>query len=495
MSQLRSFSIIGDSNVRRHLQASTTTQGRPLQSNAQFIPGGGRLSVLASALLSVRTESDACIVACITNILTGTPSASSLSLRLEPVMRSFMEKVIEFAKSRPTLQVFICPPMFRLTPIWYRDGMTEVMLKFSSVARAFHLPNVWLMPSFPKPRLETDGVHLDPFSGLEYILHLFDASQGLILTSQLPTDARLDCMTEASRSLEDRVHVIEQDHAQLRRSFEHQSAVAAELFDYEANIRSEVFFKISGLPRFPKLDQKEWQVRAVADVNSVISTMGFTFEAQYVQNMTGRGSDSRTLYKVRVATSDLSKSVRDKFSSYFAGGQDARPSSFNQLSIRNCVTPGTLARIAILQLLAKRYRESNPGGRAHVVAYEPRPLLKLTPPPEATDRRVMTMNFIEAISKLPTAFTSDETKGLLKRISPSLHGSLKSTLVVLTDDMLKKKSVTKRKGSKGTAAAAAKTTSDLTSGSESSEFRTPEAAPNGRKRVRAATGSGPSAKK
>ena len=184
----------------------------------------------------------------------------------------------------------------------------------------------------------------------------------------------------------------------------------------------------------------------------------------------------------------MSKQVREKFSSYFSGGQDTRPASLSQLSIRNCVTPGTLARIAILQLLAKRYRDSNPGSRAHVIAYESRPIIKITPPPEASDRRVMTMNFIEAISKLPTSFTSQETEQLLKRISPSLHGRLRDVLVVVSDDMMRKKSIPRKKRPGSEAS------TDPASSSESAEFRTPEGVGAGRKRARVTPGSRPAKK-
>ena len=489
MSQIRCLTIVGDSNVRRNLKSDATTLGRPILAEAQYVPGG-RLSVLASTLASVRPESDACIIASITNAITGSQPSSSLSLRVEPILKSFLTKVVEFASSRSELQVFMCAPMYRTNPLWYRDGLPEILPRFSAIASSIpnKPPNFWLMPSFPSPQLESDGVHLNPFSGLQYILHLHSAAQRLLDDSSLDEAGRISVLAETSRSLEDRVAVIEQDHAELRRSVDHQRAIAAELFDYEANIRSEAFFMIQGLPRLPKLDQKEWQVRAVSDVNQVLADLGFDFKASYVQNSTGRGKDSRTLYKVRLESAEMSKKVRDKFSSFFAGGKDARPAQFSQITVRNCVTPGTLARIAILQLLAKHYRDSNPGARAHVVAYESRPVLKLTPPPDASDRRIMTMNYIEAITKLPTCFSAEEIESLLKRISPSLHGSLKSTLVVLSDDMLKSKSGPRRKKSSPAASA------DPTSGSESSEFRTPELL-NGRKRARVTPGSRPAAKK
>ena len=36
------------------------------------------------------------------------------------------------------------------------------------------LKNVHLLPSFATPAFESDGVHLTPYSGLEFVLHLFE---------------------------------------------------------------------------------------------------------------------------------------------------------------------------------------------------------------------------------------------------------------------------------------------------------------------------------
>ena len=495
MAQLRSFSIVGDSNVRRHLQSPSNTQGRPLHSGAQFIPGGGRMSVLSSALSSVRPESDACVVACITNLITGPvyTAGTSISVRVDPVFTSFMDKVSSLARDRPELGVFISPPMYRTVPLWYRDALPEILIKFAAAFKNIRdrPDNLCLLPSFSRPRLESDGVHLDLYSGMEYILHLFDAPQALLDLNRAPTDTKVDGLTETTRSIEDRVMVLEQGHASLRKDFDLHLAVSAELFDFEANIKNEVFFIVQGLPRLPKLDQKEWQLKAMESVQQVLSKLNVEIDIKYVQNMTSRGTEGRTLYKVRASSAEASRMVRDKFAGFFSGGKDARPEGLTNVSIRNCVTPGTLARVAILQLLGKRYRESNPGSKSQVIAFEPRPLLKLTPPPDSDDRQVMTFNFIEAISKLPTNFTQDETDGLLKRVSPSLHGSLKQKFVVISDDMLKRKVATKKKQK---SRSNQQVSVDATSGSESSEFRTPEGSGNSRKRTRVGA-VGPSSKR
>ena len=390
--------------------------------------------------------------------------------------------------------------MYRTSPIWYRDALPDILCQFSQIYNKLEERphNLLQLSSFSKIQLEADGVHLTPFSGMSYILHLFDTAQEVRDALELPAEARMQRNESKCLAVEDRMLVIERDHSRLNRKFELQYAANSESIDLQENIRNEVFLMIQGLARLPKLDTKAWQERALSDCNKVISSLGFDPVAKYVQNMTGRSNDARVLYRVRVSTPEVSRAIRDKFASYFAGGKDSRPESLAGISIRNCVTPATLGRIAILQLFGKRYKEANVGSKFQVISYEPRPLLKLTPAPGSSDRRVLTFNFIEAVSKLPANFTSSEIEALLKRISPSLHGNLASLFVVINDDMLKSKPRSKPAPAKKSAPAQKKTkqtsTGQLTSpgsSSDSSGSKTPES----RKRGLSSSSSGPAAKK
>ena len=478
MAQLRSFSIVGDSNVKRNM-VSSTTSGRPPMADAQVLLCG-RMSLLSTSQEKIRSDSDACVLACLTNFLTGSlgnaPDLPVLS-RVEGIFKSYFEKVVSFCHIHPTLFVFLCSPMYRTSPIWYRDSLPAILSKFSDMFRQLDRPhNLCLLPGFTRVQLESDGVHLTPFSGMEYVLHLFNSAQEVRRQLELPPEARVLRVEDRCVAVEDRVHYLEQDHSRLHRRFELQSAANAESLDHQENVRNESFLMIQGLPRLPKMDPKAWHERALADSNKIITDLGFEPVAKYVQNMTGRGQDARVLYKVKVSSPEVSRSIRDKFSSFFAGGKDSRPEHLSAISVRNCVTPATLGRVAIMQLLGKRYRESNVGAKFQVISYEPRPILKLTPPPGASDRRVLTFNFIEAVSKLPTNFTKSEVEGLLRRISPSLHGSLQSLFVVLTDDMLQPREKPKTKKSKQSSSS--QPAQSPMSGSESSGsgsgFKTPE---------------------
>ena len=491
---LKSFSIIGDSNVRRGMSPANIS-GRPLWESAQVVPAGGRLSTLSSALDSVREESDACIVASISNIVSNASGSSvSAGARVSKFMTDFFQKIFAYCVLRPDIQVFVLPPMYRTTPIWYREGMAEILLKFSHLATTLKPRpyNFHLMSSFDRPSLEPDGVHLTPYSGMEFVLHLFNEAERIMTSLASSPESKLSVVDEEVRLIKDRVLALEQDHRRLNDKSERQYAIDQELSDFQQNIRDEVFFMISGLNRLPRLDPREWQQRAQADVNRVISILGFTHTARYVYNSSGRGKNSLVLYKVRCDSVEISRSIRDKFASFFARGENTKPAELSSVSIRNCVTTATLGRIAIMQLLGKRYVASNDGARSQVIGFEPRPLLKLTPPPDSQDKRVMTFNFIEAVTKLPTAFTPDEVADLLRRISPRLHTNLRPLFIVISDDMLSKKSVQKESGSVSSPIASpdASGHSGSGSGSKSSQGRGRSS-----KRGPPTPASGPSAKK
>ena len=466
MAQSRCVTLVGDSNIKNHMSLNNT-RDRPLMSGAQVIQCG-RMSLLSSAMKSIRAESNVCVLSCVTNFAVNASGSSNVSLKVESVFVDFLQKVAEVATSKPEIEFLICPPMYRLAPIWYREGLPEVLRKFSEVMK-LRPANCHLMPSFPNPTLEDDGVHLTAYSGFEFALHLFDSLSSVLDSLQLEPEAKSLVASESTRVLEDRVMVLEQDHRRLNRKFEFKTAVDAELSDFQENIRNESFLMIQGLPRLPKLEPKEWQVQAKAHVQDVLKiVMGKECPVVYVKNSTGRGKDAKITYRVKMPSAQISKEIRDKFGDFFLGSKNTRPPELKPYSIRNAVTTATLARIAILQLFGTRYVASNPGSKYKVVGYEPRPLLKITPSASSTDKRIQTYDYIEAVTKLPASFTKSEIEALFKRISPKLYGNLKPLLVVVSDDMVKKKVFTKAASKSSVAKDGG------TSGSESSgSFKSP----------------------
>jgi hypothetical protein len=299
--------------------------------------------------------------------------------------------------------------------------------------------NLHLLPSFPTPEFEADGVHLNSFSGLEYVVSLFDSSEDLLNRLKKSPTIRCDYSAEHTRVLEDRMVVIEQDHRRLNRFVEKKSAVDAELADYRENERLEDCFIISGLPALPSnLSGKDWQSQAVASVKKIITPlMGREMDIVVVQNITSRQKDAEISYNVKMSCVEDSRAIRKKFGSFFAGGKDGRPDHLKAVSIKNRVTSDTRIRISILKLMAKRYKDSNPGSKVQVIGYDPRPLLKIIPPAGSSDRRTKVFNYIDACKSLPSIFDPADLDPILRRINPSLRGEVRSTFIVLSDDMLR----------------------------------------------------------
>ena len=439
------FTLIGDSNVKRHM-TPMNCRDRPLMTGSQVLQCG-RLEVLAESIKQIRAESTICIFSCVTNFLTLSDGSSTVALRVEPIFQEFLDQLEALSAQRPELRCLVCPPMYRESPVWYRESLPQILTKFSEVFGR-RTADLLLMPSFPTPDLESDGVHLTAYSGLEFVLHLFDSARTTIEAASSSIEAKSAQSTEANRVLEDRVMAIEQDHRRLNKFVEWRAAVEAELADFNENVRNENWFVIHGLDKIdPDLEKKVWQEKAKSDVNGVLSIlMGREYPIIVVQNITSKAKDAVCRYQVLLTSTSDSKEIRDKFGSFFTGqGKGTRPESLKKISIQNRLTPGTQLRISIMKLLAKRYEASNPGSQSFVIGYQPRPLLKIFPSEDASDRRIKTFNYIEAIQNLPVNFSQSELRPILEKINGKLKGSLKPFFVVVSDDMLPK---SKTSGSK-----------------------------------------------
>ena len=420
----RIFSIVGDSNVQRHMNP-TNCRGRPLMSGCEVIPCG-KLSLLAEGLRSVRSETSLCIVSCLTNFLTDSKSAgSSVSHRVEPVMSEFCKIISEASRARPDLVCLVSAPMYRRAPLWYRDALPEILTRFSEVMRQ-RSGQVHLMSSFATPELESDGVHLTAYSGLEFVLHLFDTAESVLNGLDEPLDVVAAQCTESARVLEDRMIAIEQDHRRLNAAFDWKSAEDSELFDFHENSRFLSGFVIEGLTKHPQgMPPKEWQEKVKIEVRGILKTLlGREPPILYVVNNTSRRKDAPAKYHVQMEYLKDSEEIRNKFGLFFVGGNKCPP-DLKHVAIRNKTTLATPVRRAILKVLGHRYQESNSGSKFQVIGYEPRPVLKIHPAPTAENPRVQTYNFIQAIKSLPTNFTDDEIATIFKSVSPKLYGQLR----------------------------------------------------------------------
>ena len=324
--------------------------------------------------------------------------------------------------------------------MWYREGLPEIMNLFSQLMSDEKPDNLHLLPSFATPEFESDGAHLTAYSGLEFILHLFDSASDVLDKADLPAPDLAIKGGEATRVLEDRMMVIEQDHRRLNRAFEKKTAVDAELDDFHANERTQDFFVLAGCPLISDLVGKAWQDKAVKDVSHFVKLlMGRSLKIVFVKNSTKRHEGAEVTYSVQMSSEGDSSAIRKKFGSYFLTGHDKRPPNLKIYSVKNFVTPETLIRISVLKLLAKRYREANSGSIVKVIGYQPRPMIKIIPAPSASDRRIMLYNYVEAVTKLPCHFTPAEIDPITRRVNPKLAGQIRSIFIVLSDDVYKKR--------------------------------------------------------
>ena len=134
-----------------------------------------------------------------------------VSKRIEPVFEEFCAILSNVCATKPGVSFLISPPMYRTTPLWYREGLPEVLTLFSQTFSFERPANLRLLPSFPTPEFDPDGVHLTAYSGLEYIVHLFDAAEEIISNFKSSPEEVLVQSCESTRVLEDRMMVLEQE--------------------------------------------------------------------------------------------------------------------------------------------------------------------------------------------------------------------------------------------------------------------------------------------
>ena len=300
-SQIRAFSLLGDSNIHRHIN-KTSVRAHPSLKTAQVLPCG-HFRIFSGTLEKVKADVTVCIVACLTNFITDADGPSTISHRINPVLQEIRTTLFTQCDSFPSRMYLISPPMYRSHPTWYREGLPEILTLFSQTLSPERPANLHLLPSFATPEFDSDGVHLTPYSGLEYILHLFDSSHELFAQLESSPEELAIMSTESTRVLEDRVMALEQDHRRLNRVVESKNAVDSEMDDFLKNEKFQDSFLIEGLPRIPsEIFGKAWQEQAVRDVQAVlVKLMGREYKIVYVQNATSRVPNSAVKYNVQLS--------------------------------------------------------------------------------------------------------------------------------------------------------------------------------------------------
>ena len=133
-------------------------------------------------------------------------------------------------------------------------------------------PNLHLIDGSATPEFQPDGVHLTAYSGLRFVVHLFDAAISRIEAP--PSSVEADRTQEAIRVVSDRVGVLEQGQARISVELALKTAVDAELDEFQENVRFEDHFLISGLPGPESgLSTRDWQGQVKSQIQEKIQLL------------------------------------------------------------------------------------------------------------------------------------------------------------------------------------------------------------------------------
>ena len=336
--------------------------------------------------------------------------------------------------------MLLAPPLYRHNPNWYQKNLSQIATSFSSVFSSDARPNFHLLPSFSSQDLLPDGVFLTPVSGLHYVIHLFDSAESVLATSVLGGDAQLSLVRESVRQHDDRMAYLENRHNRLIDVTNLRAAVDAEFDDFVMNRSEEDWFTISGLSRLTQIAPSEWQdavrhqVASVVKIVLNVNRIRLDFEVVHVVNPFRHQTTGPTTYNVRMNSVSVAQRIRDLFSGFFRHNRPVRlPSELKGLSIRNKVTKETKIRIEILRQLGEIYQAANPGSSYKVRGFVPRPLL-LTFPPQNSNTRPRTFNFVQAATTLGCRFSDQHLAQIYRVIGNSCQGLLSTLFIVLNDD-------------------------------------------------------------
>ena len=97
------FSVIGDANITRNM-TGLNVASREVMGNAQVLEGL-TMATIDQALNDVRPESEALIIACITEFLLCGGDCGTIYSSIDPVLAAFSTKIKGFCAFRPQLKV------------------------------------------------------------------------------------------------------------------------------------------------------------------------------------------------------------------------------------------------------------------------------------------------------------------------------------------------------------------------------------------------------
>ena len=310
--------------------------------------------------------------------------------------------------------------------------------------------NLHILPSFAHQELCPDGIHLNPVSGLHYILHLFDQAAAVINLSEQDSEVRLGHVQEAVRKHDDRLAYLESRHGRLASSHDFKIAADAEFRDWQLNRSEEDWLTILGLPRLSVEGKREWQDAVKKQINEVFrmvlkaNRMNLNYKILFAVNPL-KGKKGMPVLNVRMDSVESSQRLRDVYSAFFRRVNPVpQPPSLKPVSVKNKVTLDTRIRITILQELGAHYKSVNPGSSIQVRGYDARPSIVIFPAAAPSGSgasarpiappRPQRFTFLDAVRTLPINLSDDSLAKIYQTVGAHHQGTLREMFVILSDD-------------------------------------------------------------
>jgi len=430
---------------------------------------------------------DLVVFACIANFLSDSvdSAAHDQVQGISETIARHLSIIHEFASSHPCLPVAVVSPLCRMNPSWFFIQyviMQDVFRDLFEQCRK-KTPNLHLFSSPDRTGLKfnTDGVHLNPGSGSQYVYDLFDQCWKLFEkvpdTSKLPpvvhTDdagdlsddesfksmdhSPLDITVVAAEPAETvtmamllseirKTNVVDVVKDQGVRLTGLEKKVTSELKstdlaiariyedqDFASNVLKENRVTIGSLKitESPPIDRASWIKLLTSKVQYIVITL-FKPNDPALPKVLGVAVRSMKLnYKKEFPNFEAifeSSSQALAFRRVVGLASKQKTCVFYGLFISNSVSISTRVRIEVLMALSRRLNEL--GFQSHVQSYISRPVIHVKSK-SAPVSKVYT--FTDSVTQFEPYFSSLDLSGAYRRAGKFFEGTLSRYFVVLND--------------------------------------------------------------
>lgn len=293
-----------------------------------------------TALTTIPQNVNVIIVSIFGSLLTSfVPGDSGVRQHAVELIRPIHSILLEFAAANKDTTIFVAPPPYRRTPLWYRDGLYMILYEFNQLFRGSPSA-IQILPAFPQIELTPDGFTPTPVSAINYLVHIEKSIEQYSTVLPWSDNDQLALLGTKHSSLDQQVQALQQDHIRLRQEFEIKTAIDAELDDWHENEKDEICTIVTGLKRLTgNMDSREFQKVHVQRVQQLVDSMfdaGSVIPAvKFVKNLSGN-KDSMTI-EAHFESPKASKFIRDRFARFYRPNPPPRPAVLKDINMRNKV--------------------------------------------------------------------------------------------------------------------------------------------------------------